>query len=219
MTKEKTKRTQKVTRVNGDQTREKILNAAETLFGERGFEGVSLRDITGEASVTLALASYHFGSKENLFEEVVARRAADLSKERLARLAALATPDTRALLDAFMSPLFEKAATGDPGWVAYLRLLSRLGEGDKWLPLLEKYFDDTGQVFLARLGEATTGANPDTLARGFAMALHVMLATASQNGRVTTLTGGKVAANDMDAAYPALLDFCAAGLVAMVKFR
>ena len=85
------------TRANGERTRVRILDAAELLFGARGFDGVSLRDITDGAGVTLALASYHFGTKENLFEEVVARRAAELGEERLARLAAIGTPTIRAV--------------------------------------------------------------------------------------------------------------------------
>tara|TARA_R100000322_G_scaffold117349_12_gene75710 strand:+ start:36800 stop:37387 length:588 start_codon:yes stop_codon:yes gene_type:complete len=192
------------------------LNAAERLFGEHGFANVSLRDITRAAEVTLALASYHFRTKENLFEAVVARRAARLGDERLRRLEALQDPDTRAILDAFMAPLFEMAALDDPGMSAYLRLLARLGEGDDWLPLLERYYDGVGQIFLARLLEKSAGALPDAVARGFAMALQAMLATVSQNGRVTTLTGGKVTAKDLQSAYPALLDFCTAGISALM---
>lgn len=205
----------KVTRANGDQTREKILDASEGLFAEHGFAGVSLRDITRAADVTLALASYHFGTKENLFEEVVARRAAWLGAERLSRLEALEDPTIRSTLDAFMAPLFERAAQGEAGWSAYLRLLARLGEGDDFLPLLEKYYDEVGQRFLVQLNEMFEGADPDRVARGFSMGLHAMLATVSQNARVTTLTGGKVSAGDMAAAYPALLDFCEAGLGAL----
>src|SRR5690242_1840463 len=78
-----------VTRANGDQTKEKILDAAEELFGEKTFDTVSLRDITNHAGVTLALASYHFGTKDNLFVAVIARRADMLNRMRLERLAEL----------------------------------------------------------------------------------------------------------------------------------
>ncbi len=47
----------------GIRTRVKLLKAAESLFGERGFHAVSMRDITSAAGVDLALANYHFGSK------------------------------------------------------------------------------------------------------------------------------------------------------------
>ena len=65
-----------------DTTRDKILDAAEALFGERTFDTVSLRDITNRANVTLALASYHFGTKDKLFADIVARRASILGEMR-----------------------------------------------------------------------------------------------------------------------------------------
>ena len=54
---------------NGD-TRERILDAAESLFLDHGFEGTSMRMITAQAEVNLAAANYHFGSKEALIQEV-----------------------------------------------------------------------------------------------------------------------------------------------------
>lgn len=210
---EKVGRRDKSTRSNGDQTREKILDAAEALFGEQGFAAVSLRDITTRADVTLALASYHFGTKDNLFEEVVARRASILCAERQARLEALHEPAVREILDAFFAPLFDKARSGDPGWPAYFRVLARLGEGDEWLHLLGRYFDGTARTFIAALHRAMPEVGPDALNRGFAMALHAMLASVSQHARVTSLSDGRVAAQDLKAAEEALLSFAAAGLL------
>ncbi|MGH8309797.1 MAG: TetR family transcriptional regulator, partial [Steroidobacteraceae bacterium] len=43
-------------------TPDRILDAAEQLFARRGFHGVSVRDITSEAGVDVALVNYHFGS-------------------------------------------------------------------------------------------------------------------------------------------------------------
>jgi AcrR family transcriptional regulator len=55
--------------------REHILVVAETLFGEKGFDGTSVRDIAQQAGVNLAMISYYFGSKEKLLEAMIEFRA------------------------------------------------------------------------------------------------------------------------------------------------
>lgn len=45
-----------------------IIETAEILFAERGFDGTSVRDIADEAGVNVAMISYYFGSKEKLME-------------------------------------------------------------------------------------------------------------------------------------------------------
>ena len=50
--------------------RERLLDAAETLFARYGFNGVSARDIVKVAGVNLGALPYYFGTKENLFKEV-----------------------------------------------------------------------------------------------------------------------------------------------------
>lgn len=52
-----------------------ILDVAEELFAEKGFEGTSVRDIAGQANVNLAMISYYFGSKEKLMTALVDYRA------------------------------------------------------------------------------------------------------------------------------------------------
>ncbi len=55
-----------------------ILSAAMKLFGQKGFEGTSVRDIASVAEVNPAMISYYFGSKEKLFEKLVEHKAAYL---------------------------------------------------------------------------------------------------------------------------------------------
>ena len=74
---------------NSIDTRSRILDAAESLFMEYGFDGTSMRLITGQAGVNLAAINYHFGSKELLFQEVFRRRLTDLNRRRIAVLDAL----------------------------------------------------------------------------------------------------------------------------------
>jgi AcrR family transcriptional regulator len=47
-----------------------ILNVAEKLFAEKGFDGASIRDIAAEAGVNIAMISYYFKSKENLMQAI-----------------------------------------------------------------------------------------------------------------------------------------------------
>jgi len=198
-----------------DNTRDKILDAAETLFGERTFDTVSLRDITQKADVTLALASYHFGTKERLFAEVVGRRAHILNQMRRERLAAIDAQgrlDTRSIVDAFMHPLFEQMANGAPGWESYLLILAQLGQTNRWLHLLHENFDDTAELFLSKLEGALPAVPKPLLMRGFSMVLVAMLQTLSRNRRLDALSGGAVTADDLDAAYGALLQFVVKGL-------
>lgn len=67
-------------------TRERLLNAAEQLFAEHGISGTTLRALTRVARVNLAAVHYHFGGKEGLLDAVVERRAAAMNRERLREL-------------------------------------------------------------------------------------------------------------------------------------
>src|SRR6476661_10749602 len=64
-------------------TKDRILDAAEALFMEHGFEATSLRALTAAAGVNLAAVNYHFGSKEELFQSVLTRRLDPMNQERI----------------------------------------------------------------------------------------------------------------------------------------
>lgn len=55
-----------------------ILQAAEKLFSEHGFDGTSVRDIAKTANVNIAMISYYFGSKEKLLETLIINRISDM---------------------------------------------------------------------------------------------------------------------------------------------
>src|SRR5689334_16894391 len=64
-------------------TRDRLLDAAERLFAERGFRTASVRDITRESSCNIAAVNYHFGGKANLYREVFLRRLRAICKQRV----------------------------------------------------------------------------------------------------------------------------------------
>ena len=73
-------------RDEGRDTKSRIIAVAERLIAGRGIGQFSIRDVTREAGVNLAAINYHFGSKERLTAEVLARRITVLNAERIARL-------------------------------------------------------------------------------------------------------------------------------------
>ena len=55
-----------------------ILQVAEKLFSQNGFDGTSIRDIAKIANINIAMISYYFGSKEKLLEALIIYRIADM---------------------------------------------------------------------------------------------------------------------------------------------
>tara|TARA_R110002126_G_scaffold78630_9_gene195696 strand:+ start:3284 stop:3916 length:633 start_codon:yes stop_codon:yes gene_type:complete len=55
-----------------------ILQVAESLFAEKGFDATSIRNIAKEAKINVAMVSYYFGSKERMLESLIVYRATDL---------------------------------------------------------------------------------------------------------------------------------------------
>ncbi|UXI66609.1 TetR/AcrR family transcriptional regulator [Tahibacter amnicola] len=108
-------------------TKERILGAAEQLFAQHGFAGASLRQVTAAANVNLAAVNYHFGSKENLINEVFRRRLDELNSHRMHALEQAAQrpeADLEDLLAAFIRPALDLSLDRGGGG-AFVRLLAR----------------------------------------------------------------------------------------------
>ena len=86
-----------------DLTRERILDAAYTLFVRDGFAAVSMRDIARESGVTKSLIHHHFGSKEALWALVKERAIAAYAEAQVAELEAAEEPDAELLREGISS--------------------------------------------------------------------------------------------------------------------
>ena len=108
-------------------TKDRILSAAETLFAQQGFTATSLRQVTSRADVNIAAVNYHFGSKENLVNEVFRRRMDQMSEERLAGLKAAcrdAPGQLEPVLAAFVEPALAMAQDRHGG-ADFARVIAR----------------------------------------------------------------------------------------------
>lgn len=65
---------------------DRLLDAAEKLFCEKGFEGTGVRDIAASAGCNVAAVNYYFGGKEKLYEEVWRRHLIPMRDARIASI-------------------------------------------------------------------------------------------------------------------------------------
>jgi AcrR family transcriptional regulator len=115
----------------GKDTKSRILDVAEELFGEQGFDRVSIRAITRRAKVNLAAINYHFGSKEDLIAAVFERRVVPVNEARLAALdmvekaAGKKRPKLEDILEAFIRPALQSFLKASKGGTAFSKLFGR----------------------------------------------------------------------------------------------
>jgi AcrR family transcriptional regulator len=198
--------------------RERILDAAEALFAEHGYDGVTLRRIAREAGVDVALASYHFGKKLDLFEAVFTRRAALLNEARRDALrdcqasAGAKGPSVEQIIEAFLRPLELHQETGDEGWRHYLALIAYINNSPYWGPrMMSRLFDGLVQDFIVALKKALPGAREEDIYWCFHNMSGALTLTLADTGRIDRLSGGKCHSADFQAAYDHMIPFVAAG--------
>ena len=118
------------TKVSSDKgVRDRLLDTAEELFCEHGFEGTSIRDIAAAAGCNVAAVNYYFGGKDKLYLEVWRRHLGVMRDTRIASIEKVmcqkgAEPSLEDLLtsyaDAFVEPLIDER-TGR----RFIRLMAR----------------------------------------------------------------------------------------------
>lgn len=202
--------------------KERILDSAEQLFAQRGFYGVSLRDITQAAGVDVALVGYHFGGKRELFTAVFERRAEVLHRERLERLEAVrraalpGAPALEAIINAFTEPLLERSARGGPGWKSYCALVAYVNNSPEFGPeMMTRHFDPLVGRFIAVMREALPRCPPREIYWGYQFLTGALTLTFAETGRIDQLSGGLCRATDLDGVHERLAPYVAAGLRAL----
>ena len=164
-------------------TKEKILDAAETLFMEHGFEATSLRAITAAAAVNLAAVNYHFGSKEELFQAVLTRRLDPMNQERVALLTRLEREAAPAplpcdrILSAMFIPALKLARDPERGGKNFLRLLGRAYADPA--PFIRRFLAEQYAVMIARFKAAFARALPELPRKELSWRMHFIMGALS----------------------------------------
>lgn len=204
-------------------TKQRILDAAESLFARDGFHSTSMRAITGLARANLAAVNYHFGSKEALIEAVFERRLLPLNEirlEKLRRVGALAEqdggrPDPKEVLRAFIAPTLQFRDTC-PGSHDFITLVGRaLNEPDETVRTM--FIERIRPVFLLLfdlLHQGLPELDRSLLFWRLQFALGAMGHVMCRAGRFQSLPDGIEPPQDTEALIRMFLDFVTAGMEA-----
>ena len=156
-------------RRRGDDTRGRLLDAVEALIADHGFKPLTHRTIASRAEAHVALLNYHFGSKEQLIEEALARRAAQLlamQHDALAELRARGDWNVEDVLWAYGRPFATLDHANSP-WRNYVCLVARLAGHDPSDGIMLRHFGSVQRECLNALRHALPGVDDASLAAGF----------------------------------------------------
>ena len=165
-------------------TKERLLDAAETLFAERGFEGTSMRAVTQAAGVSVSAANYHFGSKEALLRATLWRVIQPVNRARFERLDALeraapgdAVLSLESILDAFLRPAVAGRRAPGMGPARYRQVAARLFSDppDLVSSLKREYFAELLDRYVVALGRALPGRPTGELRMALEFTVAVMV--------------------------------------------
>jgi len=197
------------------ETKKRILDGAEKIFADKGYDGATLRNIAGLAKVPVGLVHHHGHSKEDLFCQTVRRRADHLSKIRIQNLEELKSRSNltlHSLLDCFFRAFVNLVEQDGEHWQSYGRLVAHVSANPRWRSLAEECFDPTAKLFLHEISLLYPNASQLRAATGQIYAVAALLAFFNSTWRIETLGGVNNNAN-----IDELVTFCSAGMDALLN--
>ncbi len=193
---------------NSENKQAAILDAAENLFAAASYDLVSMRDVAARAKVPLGLINYHFQSKENLFEAIIARRSDELNSSRHEAFEAIrGKPDLRQVLAVFLRPYLELMLHGGPGWRAYGRLLAQTSQTSRWSRLITRHFEESQELTLKALMQAEPRLTKEAAARGYVHLVSIMVGMFANNDLLGVVSDRAYDGKDLERAYEFALPF------------
>lgn len=205
-------------------TSELILDAAEAVFADSGFDGATTRVIAEAAGVNPALIHYYFKSKEQLFEAVFARRSEVINARRRRLLCEVMERGSEATLEdvivAFLRPTVElgRDATGEGRHYARIVVHVASGTDERSRRLTGARYDAIAREFIDAIQKLMPDLSRAVAVRGYLNAVAIGLSLMARTGRDVELSDG-ACTDDVDALIADAAVFAAAGIEALALRR
>jgi len=202
---------------------QKLLDAAEELFARWGYAAVSIRDVTSQAKMRVANVSYYFGSKQNLYYEVLRRRSEPLARLRLERIKAARTLKTdrdsklEALVAAYADPPLELSQSGDPGWKNFFSLIGQVTFTGFAASQIAEFFNEPARQLMAGLRELYPFAPAAKIQAAALLLIGPYIMVIAETGRIETFSERAFSSSDLSLLGPLMKDFIAGGIRGMLE--
>jgi AcrR family transcriptional regulator len=204
-------------------TQKKLLDTAERLFSRWGYAAVSIRDVTSTAGMRVANVSYYFGNKQNLYYEVLRRRAEPLSYLRLQRISAARSLKgnrqlkLRALVAAFTDPALELSQSGNAGWKNFFALIGQVAFTGFSVPQVYEFFNEPARQLMAAIHELYPSAKTADIQAATLLLIGAYLMVIAETGRIETFPDGRFSSSDLNFLGPLMKEFIAGGIHRMLE--
>ncbi|MBO6783280.1 MAG: TetR family transcriptional regulator [Alphaproteobacteria bacterium] len=201
-----------------------ILRAAEAVFADNSYEGASIRTIASRAGVNPALVGYYFGTKSELYAEIISGRYRDITEERDRLLDEVprdlaGRPAVEAILRAWFGPFVSRLDS--PDGETFVRLLTREvqdpAHGERGV--VETILNPSAARCLERLAAALPDATPSDVAWGYQFAIAIMLSSVTGADRTQSLSSDDLTVPEGRELLDTMVEFAASGLVSLVERR
>ncbi len=214
------------TKVDQQQTRSALLDAAEKLFSEASFNRVSLREITTAAGANVAAVNYHFGSKEGLILEVIRRIVEPISDHRMEAVTALEeqyAPEPippRELIEAYIRPVVMLLDMTDQRASRLQKLASRcisdpqVGSREEFGELFRREAQRFGKNMMRSLPELEI----DEIIWRLHLTMSTVISTIGSQDALTRFSEGRIHSIPPSELLARLVDFTAAGFESPSSF-
>lgn len=199
-----------------EQSIEQILDAAEYLFSEHGYYGVTLKDVAGQVGIHTSLVHYYFEDKQSLLNAVFARRAVVTRDLRMQALdtydaACSGKPTIEGALRAFLDTDLDLYISGGDGWRNWGALGGQISNTPYGAQLMDQHFDPLILRLIDLLKRAIPEAAEEDIFWGYHFVTGSLLLTLARTGRIDRLSGGLCRSDDFEAVKDRMSRFMAAG--------
>jgi AcrR family transcriptional regulator len=204
---------------------ERILDAAELLFAEFGYHGVTLKDVAARVGVSSTLIHYHFSGKESLYEAVWARKAPISAKNRLEAMRRYAEEvgdkvTVEGALHAWIDTDLDVQIYEIDQWRAFGKISAQANSAAGWgAEKMSKYFNPVVLALIDLLKKAMPDCDEETIFWGYHFVSGAMTHNMARTGRLDELSHGLCSSEDFDSIKRHMAKFMAAGFHAICEGR